>query len=317
MKKIKKEDSYTPALSQFEMSLNALTGDDLSNSRPSKSKKISKVINIIVYTVLISIICYCVVLLIQKQFSYYRSNKVYDEIRNIFNSDGIEENLMKESSQNAPDIKLSLLISGDADYDIVDVGLDDISKMKIKIERIRNINYHAFGWIKILGTRVDYPLVQGPDNDYYLHRAFDGSYEFAGSIYIDSNNSKDITKNRNTVIYGHNMQDGTMFRTLLNFRDKPMFDDGIVEIYTLDGIYYYEVFSIHKAKDTFFYFKTDFETDEEFLEFCNTMHGLSMYYKDVKFDKDSKILTLSTCTNVNDDERYAVHAILIDKPKDK
>ena len=75
-------------------------------------------------------------------------------------------------------------------------------------------------------TSVDYPVVQGKDNDYYLHYTFKKDYLYSGTLFVDYRNSKSLLRNYNTVIYGHNMTDGSMFNTLYNFKDRKFFENG-------------------------------------------------------------------------------------------
>lgn len=79
------------------------------------------------------------------------------------------------------------------------------------------------GWITVPGTRVDYPIMQAEDNDYYLHRKPDGSYLYAGTPFMDCRNRPDLS-DRNTIIYGHHMKNGTMFGSLVSFKDRTFFE---------------------------------------------------------------------------------------------
>lgn len=298
-------------------SLETLTADEIQPlAEPAGRNKRHHPIHLLIYALLIAVIAWSLFSLVEKQISKYQTNRMYDELRDLFHGadDGGGGRFLKAMTKNDPIPDLASAIGGEASYAPTEEesGSDTLQRIKIKLEQLQAINRDVYGWIKIVGTRIDYPLVQGKDNAYYLNRAFNGTYQFSGSLFVDYTNEKKIADNRNTVIYGHNMQDGTMFRTLINFKDRAMFDAGVVEIVTNDGIFYYEVFSFHLDKDTSNFFQTAFESDEAFLVFCEEMQSKSIYKKkNIKFDKDSKIITLSTCTNINDDERYAAHAILV------
>jgi sortase B len=177
---------------------------------------------------------------------------------------------------------------------------------------LKSINSAAFAWIKVQGTRVDYPVVQSPygNNDYYLDHGLDRTYNVSGAIFTDFNNKKDLSKNRNTCVYGHNMNDGTMFQTIMNFKTKNQFKNGQIEIYTVEGIYIYEPFSVYEAIPTERFFHTEFLSDEDFEGFLSEIKEKSVFKSDVSLDKNDKIVTLITCTNGVVDKRFVVHAVL-------
>lgn len=182
-----------------------------------------------------------------------------------------------------------------------------------KIPQLKKINSDTVGWITIDGTVVNYPVVWTENKNFYLKHDFYGKSLSSGTIYIDERNSPDIGENRNTVIYGHNMSDGSMFASLHDFSSATLFHSATIEIATEDGIYVYKPFSAHESDAYDNYFETDFASDEEFLAFCEQMAFLSLYHSDVTFDQDTRILTLSTCKNEGGsrDRRFAVHAVLV------
>jgi len=182
-----------------------------------------------------------------------------------------------------------------------------------KIHQLKQINPDTAGWITVSGTVVNYPVVWSEAKNFYLKRDFYGKSLSSGTLYIDERNSPTVADNRNTVIYGHNMSDGSMFASLHDFSSATLFHSAVIEIATADGIYVYKPFSAHESDAYDNYFETDFASDEEFLTFCEQMSFLSLYQTDTTFDKNSRILTLSTCKNENGsrDRRFAVHAILI------
>jgi len=180
-------------------------------------------------------------------------------------------------------------------------------------EAVQDLEYH----LKLVaGTRVDYPLVQSDDNDYYLYHSFTGDALKAGAIFVDFRNSRTLLYNRNTVIYGHNMESGAMFHSLINYKDESFFRSKQIVISTFDGIYTFEVFSFYETKADIDYFRTWFQNDDDFVNFCTEEEKNSMYHKDgITFDGNSVIITLSTCITGVTDGRYCLHAILVDIEK--
>ncbi|MBO4422184.1 MAG: class B sortase [Clostridia bacterium] len=172
----------------------------------------------------------------------------------------------------------------------------------------------VFGWIDVPGTKIDYIVMQGKkSNNEYLYTNYDGKYTRYGSIFADWRNSRHILENKNTIIYGHNMNTAKiMFAPLLDFAtNEKAFRNQLINVITPDGLYTYELFSIYDTYASDNYIEVDFATDEEFIAFCEYRRDKSIYKKDVTFTADSKILTLSTCTVRGDGMRWALHAVLI------
>lgn len=125
--------------------------------------------------------------------------------------------------------KLKEYIVEGADEDEVEGEKDQIADSKAAEEIVRKIDFEGLrannedivAWIQIPGIGVDYPVVQGEDNEHYLHYTFDGKENIAGSIFLDYRNRADFT-DRKVILYGHNMQDGSMFRHLEKYQDKDL-----------------------------------------------------------------------------------------------
>lgn len=252
---------------------------------------------------------------------YKQADDFYSTIRDMFYSGEIaqiDESFvlhMQKPSLNDSDKSLSELL-GEASGEISSKEEEDeFDLMLSNIDALSNITRNAYGWIKIDGTRVDYPLVQGKDNEYYLTHSIDGTFLVAGSIYVDCNNSKKISNNKNTVIYGHNMNDGTMFKSLTNFRDVNMFNNGEVKVYTKDGIFIFKPFSIYEALPQYPFFRTEFSSEEDFSEFIADVSELSWYSSKQSVGADDNILTLMTCTNTAINNRLVIHCVLTDTVK--
>ena len=114
-----------------------------------------------------------------------------------------------------------------------------------------DINGDVYGWIRIKGTVIDYVIMQGADNDYYLKHTISGAYNEAGSIFADFRLSKTHRDNYNAIFYGHNMTDGSMFRALRNWYEDYATRDAAaetmeIEIITREGVYIYEPFAAYR-----------------------------------------------------------------------
>lgn len=187
----------------------------------------------------------------------------------------------------------------------------------INFEAVQETNPDVCAWIKIDGTVIDYPILQSaPDvnDNYYLDHDINGEVKRAGSIYIQKLNSK-IFDDPNTLIYGHNMLNGTMFGQLKKYRDKNFFNENrYIEIYTPGHVLKYEIISAFVYDDRHILNSFKFEIENERQEFFDTCINPSSFTKHVlegaTLDTDDKIITLSTCTS-NDSERYLVVGKLI------
>lgn len=185
---------------------------------------------------------------------------------------------------------------------------DGTNYYKIDFEKMKQTNEDIVAWIKVNNTKVEYPIVQGDDNSYYLTHSIDKKYNAGGSIFVDSQNKLDGT-DRNIVIYGHNRRDGSMFGTLKNALNKEWYDNEenkYITIVTPNGESKYEIFSIYQIEKEDYYIKKNF-TDEEFKSFIDIIKSRSVKDFNTDVDENSKILTLSTCANDNK-YRVVIHA---------
>ncbi|MBO5275091.1 MAG: class B sortase, partial [Clostridia bacterium] len=190
-----------------------------------------------------------------------------------------------------------------------------LEQMRSKINYYKKINDDVKGYIYIPGTQISYLYVQGEDNDYYLTNTYEGEFMPAGSIFADYRCLDPLLRNFNFILYGHNMQNGLMFNGITEFLDEQFFKDhSYVYIYTLDGIFTYEIFSIRKVSMYDDYIRTAFYNSQEFMDFAYRMQEESLYLRNggLDFNEYDRILTLSTCTtNFHTTERYTLQAKLI------
>ncbi len=190
----------------------------------------------------------------------------------------------------------------------------DYIKMKlinVDFTELLNINSDTKGWLQVNGTNINYPFVQTTDNEYYLKKDFNQKNNSAGWVYLDYRN--DISNlDRNTILYAHGRQNGTMFGSLKNIFKSDWFNDTnnhVIKLSTLTENTLWQVFSVYHIPTTSDYLKTEFNSDTEFLEFIQMLENRSQYDFNVEFNAADKILTLSTC--YNDAERVVLHAKLI------
>lgn len=183
--------------------------------------------------------------------------------------------------------------------------------MNVNFEELLKKNPDTVGWIKVNGTKVNYPIVQTGDNDYYLSHAFNKRNNAGGWIFADYRvNFKEFGKN--TIIYGHNMNNKTMFGsipTMLYNSYLNNSDNHYIKISTPTTNTVWRVFSIYTIEPEVYYLKTNFKT-EPYERFISIIKERSIHNFGVDVTTDDKILTLSTCDNTGT-KRVAVHAKMI------
>lgn len=192
----------------------------------------------------------------------------------------------------------------------------NIPQKNLDWDKLHEINKDIYAWIYIPGTSVDYPILQSETDDtYYLEHNLDGSRGRPGCIYTESINSKLFT-DYNTVIYGHNMKSGAMFKTLHNFEDSTFFDNNkYVYVYIEEEVLVYEIFASYTTGAEHILNTYPIDSSSAMQEYVNSVYEKAKkkgcVREDIDVSGDSAIITLSTCT-ASSSERYLVQAVLVD-----
>ena len=180
-----------------------------------------------------------------------------------------------------------------------------------------NTNGDIYAWIHIPDTKIDYPVLQHPtDNSYYLNHNLDGSRGYPGCIYTEDYNKKDFTDS-NTVLYGHNMKNGTMFAGLHKYGDSEYLEEHpYIYIYTEEGLLAYEIFAAYQSGDEHILYAHDGFEDRKvygkYLEEILNMRSMGSVLKEgAEVTEDSRIITLSTCISGKPDNRFLVQGVLL------
>lgn len=310
------EKNEDPSIIRNRTVLVSLRAADISKASPVK-KTSSDILRKIVLAFLLLVIVVSALNIVYELHLKKLASNYYDGIRESFYSSELSTKQAGYLTRDEVPLIEERLYSDEGDiYKPVEVEALDMQgkfeKMLPNIVALKKINSGVFAWIKVEGTRVDYPVVRSPqgNNDYYLDHALDRTYNVSGSVFTDYNNSTNLSKNRNTCVYGHNMNDGTMFQTIMNFKTKNQFDTGTIEMYTADGIHIYTPISAYEAVPTEMFFYTQFADDSHFQIFLDDIISKSIYTPPVIPDVNDKIITLITCTNTFPDKRFVVHGVL-------
>ncbi len=205
---------------------------------------------------------------------------------------------------------------GQSEYEKVrDVAIknaDDKEKFRVDFDELMKINKDTVGWIRFYKepSQINYPVVQGADNDLYLHKTFSANENTLGAIFVDAAASSDFT-DKNTIIYGHRMKDGSMFRKLEEYKDEDFWKENpYFYIYTPDGREItYKIYSVGQVLDTSDTYLTSFASDEEYQTFLDMTMKEADYDTGVKVTTDDTVVTLSTCTAASDEHRFVVRGV--------
>ena len=186
-----------------------------------------------------------------------------------------------------------------------------------RINRVKDLytrNNDTVGWVRIKDTAIDYPVLQNTQsNAYYLHRDFDRQHSSSGIPFMDYQCKSDATSD-NTIIYGHNMRNGTMFHDLLKYADNAFYESHkIITFDTSSSVGEYEIFSVMRtkvgSKNEFKYYDfVEAKSPGEFDVFIRTCKENSIHASDITPQYGDKILSLSTCSYNTDNERFVVFA---------
>lgn len=201
-----------------------------------------------------------------------------------------------------------------------------IAPIEVDFEGLREVNEEVTGWIYCEDTVINYPVMQADNNDKYLRHTYDGAYNIAGSIFVEGNNRRDF-QDANTIIYGHHMQDGSMFATLDKWADQEYFEkhpemwlltpERDYRIVLLAGYHtsaYSDTYNIYQEFDDDFaaYLRealdrSDFSADLSQVFYVeDTPQG-----PQVTLDASGHYVVLSTCAYIFNNARYVIHGILV------
>lgn len=186
---------------------------------------------------------------------------------------------------------------------------------RVDFESLEKINPEVVAWLISQDAEIDYPVVQGRDNDHYLRHMFTGDLNKLGSIFMDYRNSRDFS-DRNTIIYGHNMKDGSMFASLAKYRNQSHYDSfpGMV-LYTPKGSFMVELFAGIVVDGSHQSLRFQFADDNDFLSYLDSIREESFFKSNTVVTSDDPIITLCTCSYEFTNARYALFGKLTPVPQ--
>lgn len=248
---------------------------------------------------------------IDKQLENIRENVVIEEINNNENTVIVEvpsESLVENNANNSNDLNIPQepIIDKNNDY----WKFIDIPLINVDFTELINLNSDTIGWLQVNGTNINYPVVQTNNNAFYLNHSFDKKYNDAGWIFVDYRNN--LVDDKNLIIYGHSRLNSTMFGTLKNVVKSSWYtnsDNHLIKLSTINTNTSWQVFSTYVIDEEGYYIQTNFNNENEYLDFLNTLKNRSIYNYGTSVNKNDRIITLSTCYINN--QRVVLHAKLI------
>lgn len=207
----------------------------------------------------------------------------------------------KKNKDIMSEIKENVVINNEMD--------SNNEEYKIDFAKLKQKNSDAIAWIKVNGTDIDFPVVKGTDNSYYLTHNFDKEKNKAGWIFADYRNKFDVT-DKNIIIYGHNMKNGSMFASLKDVIKEEWYNNEnnkYIALITENENCKYQVFSVYQTETEEYYLQTNISNFKEFVE---KIKGRSKKNFNVDIKETDSILTLSTCAD-NTKYRVVLHAVKV------
>lgn len=256
-------------------------------------KNNKKNIGIILFRILsIIIILICIFALFQWQKENSLNSNLQDDLSNLIFEKNLETsdvplNSEPESSEN--------IVSEE------DTSSNNIIPLEVDFNALTKKNSEAVAWIKINNTNINYPIVKTSDNFYYLTRNFNKEKNSAGWIFADFRNNFE-TLDKNTIIYGHNRRNGTMFSNLNYYLDSKWYTDKNNKYFnfiTKNQSFIAEIFSVYKVSSNNISLTNNFTSTEELLENIEAWKNASIYDFETDVTVEDNLLTLYTCDNNN------------------
>lgn len=253
-----------------------------------------KTILIVVFVLLVIVFIYSAYQVTHTIHEYNESDRFYEKTRQSAVTSKDPQAVSQGSrTVDQPDEPL--------EFSPIDVDFEELLKSSADIK----------GWLYSPNTKIDYPVVQSKDNAYYLHRLMDGTYNPSGTLFIDFRCAGDFS-GKNTVIYGHHMQDGSMLASIVDYHDQKYYDEHpVMYLNTPDGDYRLDIVCGFVTWYDSRVYTFDFGSRTEFEEWFELMRSYSDFESDVEVGLDDRLVTLSTCTYDYDNARYVLLAKLV------
>ena len=258
-----------------------------------------KGIYILLMVLLAAVLLYSVIQILNITTEYRAGEDSYEELEEFF---VLPETLPPEA--------LSTEYSGEGETVPADSTEPPLVWPEVDFESLAQINSDVVAWIYVPDTKINYPVVQGKDNEYYLNHLFTKKVNSSGSIFLDCGAEGDFS-DRNSVLHGHHMKNGSMFAGICNYKDASFYEDHPTGmLLTPHGNYEIRFFSGYVCGNDADAWQAGF-TDGEYAEWLDQCIRRSYFEADVAPSIEDRIITLSTCSYEYNNARFVLHGVLV------
>ena len=273
-------------------------------------KKISFIIHIVILVLCAAVFFVSAGILVKMMMGYREADQTYESINQGFETlDRVEE------AESADDTETQ--VEEEPAEACVVYRSDMTEQMRKQYDYLMELKVQypdVVGYISIPSISIQYPVVYTDNNDYYLNHLITGEESSSGSIFLDYRCNASALAAKNTVLYGHNMNNGSMFHNIESLFILDNFLNAEVEYICEEGIFFYKPLSVYRSDATYPFARYTFNAPEDYLAFCDTAVNLSRFdeSKKVNYAAESSVITLITCTNsiTSKSGRYVYQAVL-------
>ncbi len=270
-------------------------------------KKISKSKRKIIYYSIYTILTLLIILSIIYIANYFLSKKQAIQESQLLDKIEIDENQLKEVNETTEEANITT-------QENIEETTNQETERILKVQKLQEENSDIVGWLEIEGTSINHPVLQGTDNEYYMTHNYKKQKSKNGSIFLTKDYDWSIPSS-NFLIYGHNLNNGTMFQELLKYAKEEFYKEhSIIRFTTNKEDAEYEIISVFKSrvyykteKNVFrYYFFVNANSEAEYNEFVQNAKKASLYDIDKTAKFGDQLITLSTCSYHVEDGRFAV-----------
>ncbi len=276
------------------------TGMDTEDKKKKRTGRLRK-IGLIGMFVFGAVIVLGVVLYVCSERAYAQGEASYEELHEQIQA--LEAETGAGQPSDADDEGSNEMTTGEQSADSAFID---------SLALLTEINLDFRAWIVQEGTCIDYPIVLGEDNEYYLKHLFTGEKNKLGCLFMDCRNTGDFS-DRITVIYGHNMQNGSMFHGITDYEDPEVFElRPTMTIYTLDKAYTLELVTgiVVSGDDEFIEF--EFESEDDFMVYIEKLKEMSTFKSSTEVQPEDRLVMLCTCSHEYNNARYVLVGRLVE-----
>ena len=270
-------------------------------------KKVSKTKRKIIYYSIYTILALLIILSIIYIANNLLSKKQAIQESQLLDKIEIDENQVKEANETTEEANITT-------QENIEETINQQTERILKVQKLQEENSDIVGWLEIEGTSINYPVLQGTDNEYYMTHNYKKQKSKNGSIFLTKDYDWSIPSS-NLLIYGHNLNNGTMFQELLKYEKEEFYKEHpIIRFTTNKEDAEYEIISVFKSrvyykteKNVFrYYFFVNANSEAEYNEFVQNAKKASLYDIDKTAKFGDQLITLSTCSYHVEDGRFAV-----------